>query len=193
MISHHNKRKITLLVYISISMKKALCFALVLGLISCSSIRVNYDYDPDTDFSGYLTYNYYTDMDTGLNNLDTNRLIDAIDAVMQQKGIKLSEEPEFLINIQSQSFYNPQSSSVGVGVGGTGGDVGGGVSVGIPIGSRSLERELVFDFVDIQKNQLFWQCVSSSNYNENASPEVKERKINEIVAKVFSQYPPAKK
>ena len=192
-MSHHNKGKVTLPLYISTSMKKVFCFALVLGLVSCSSIKVNYDYDPDTDFSGYLTYNYFTDMDTGLNNLDTNRLIDAIDAVMQQKGIKLSEEPEFLINIQSQSFYNPQSSSVGVGVGGTGGDVGGGVSVGIPIGSRSLERELVFDFVDVQKNQLFWQCVSSSNYNENSSPEVKERKINEIVAKVFSQYPPAKK
>ena len=174
-------------------MKKTFYIALVFSLFSCSSIRVNYDYDPDTDFSGYRTYNYFTDMDTGLNNLDTNRLIDAIDSVMQQKGIKLSEEPEFLINIQSQSFYNPETSSVGVGVGGTGGNVGGGVSVGIPIGSRSLERELVFDFVDIEKNQLFWQCVSSSSYNENASPETKERKINEIVNKVFAQYPPAKK
>ena len=174
-------------------MKNAVCFALALSLFSCSTIRVNYDYDPDTDFSGYRTYNYFSDMNTGLNNLDTNRLIDAIDSVMQQKGIKLSEEPEFLINIQSQSFYNPETSSVGVGVGGTGGDVGGGVSVGIPIGSRSLKRELVFDFVDIEKNQLFWQCVSSSSYNENASPETKERKINEIVNKVFAQYPPAKK
>ena len=174
-------------------MKKTLFIALILSLFSCSTIRVNYDYDPDTDFSGYRTYNYFVDMNTGLNNLDTNRLIDAIDSVMQQKGIKLSEEPEFLINIQSQSFYNPETSSVGVGVGGTGGNVGGGVSVGIPIGSRSLERELVFDFVDVEKNQLFWQCVSSSSYNENASPEAKERKINEIVNKVFAKYPPAKK
>ena len=174
-------------------MKKYLCLGLFIGLLSCSTIRVNYDYDPDADFSGYRTYNYFADMNTGLNNLDTNRLIDAVDSVMQQKGIKLSEEPEFLINIQSQSYYNPQTSSVGVGVGGTGGDVGGGVSIGVPIGSNSLERELIFDLVDIEKNQLFWQCVSSSNYNENASPEVKERKINEIVAKVFAKYPPAKK
>ena len=174
-------------------MKKTFCIALILSLFSCSTIRVNYDYDPDTDFSSYRTYNYFSDMDTGLNNLDTNRLIDAIDSVMQQKGIKLSEEPEFLINIQSQSFYNAQTSSVGVGVGGTGGDVGGGVSIGVPIGSNGLDREIVFDFVDIGKNQLFWQCVSSSNYNEKASPEVKERKINEIVTKVFAKYPPAKK
>ena len=132
-------------------------------------------------------------MNTGLNNLDTNRLIDAVDSVMQQKGIKLSEEPEFLINIESQSYYNPQTSSVGVGVGGTGGDVGGGVSIGVPIGGNSPERELVFDLVDVDKNQLFWQCVSSSTYNEKASPEVKERKINEIVSKVFAKYPPAKK
>ena len=174
-------------------MKRILCLALIFGFLSCSVIRVNYDYDPDTDFSGYRTYNYFTDMNTGLSNLDTNRLIDAIDSIMQQKGIKLSEEPEFLINIQSQSYYNPQTSSVGVGVGGTGGDVGGGVSIGMPIGSRSLERELVFDFVDTEKNELFWQGVSSSSYNENASPQAKEKKINDIVAKVFTQYPPAKK
>ena len=132
-------------------------------------------------------------MDTGLNNLDTNRLIDAIDSVMQQKGIKLAEEPEFLINIQSQSYYKPQNSSVGLGVGGTGGNVGGGVSIGVPVGGNSLERELVFDFVDSQKNQLFWQAISISNLNENADPITRERKIDEIVAKVFSKYPPSAK
>ncbi len=174
-------------------MKKSLYIAWLFTLVSCSTVRVNYDYEPATDFSAYRTYNYFTDMDTGLSNLDTNRLIDAVDAAMQQKGIKLSEEPEFLINIQSQSFYNAQSSSVGVGVGGTGGNVGGGVSIGVPIGGNSLERELVFDFVDVQKNQLFWQCVSSSSFNEKASPEARERKINEIVTKVFSKYPPAVK
>ncbi len=166
---------------------------LSLLLLSCSATQVRYDYDPDADFSAYRTYNYFTDMETGLSNLDNNRLFSAIDSVLQQKGLKLSEEPEFLINIQGQSYYNPQTSSVGVGVGGTGSNVGGGVSIGIPVGGQTLERELIFDFVDNGKDQLFWQAISSSNISEKASPEVRERKIIEMVSKVLSKYPPAKK
>ena len=172
-------------------MKKYSFILVFLCLCACASVRVSYDYDPATDFSAYRTYNYFGDMYTGLSDLDTKRLINAVDSVMQQNGIKLAEEPEFLINIQSQSFYNPQNSSVGVGVGGTSGNVGGGVSIGVPVGGNSLERELIFDFVDSQKNQLFWQAISTSNLNENADPLTREKKINEIVNKVFSKYPPS--
>ena len=171
-------------------MRFVLISILALLLSSCASTQVKYDYEPSADFSAYRTYNYFSDIDTGLSNLDAKRLFRAVDSILQQKGMKISEEPEFLINIQGQSFYNPQNSSVGVGVGGTGGNVGGGVSIGIPVGSRTMERELIFDFVDSEKNQLFWQAVSSSNISENASPETREKKINEMVAKVFSKYPP---
>ena len=171
-------------------MKKIGYIAIVTFIVSCSSVRVNYDYDTSTDFSNYLTYNYFTDMETGMNDLDTNRLTEAIDSLMQQRGIRLSEEPEFLINIQSQRYYSASNSSVGVGVGGTGGNVGGGVSVGIPVGTGSVERELVFDFVDSAKNQLFWQAISTSSFNDDWSPETREEKLREVVVKVLSQYPP---
>ncbi len=171
-------------------MRKLIPLILAGILLSCASVRVNYDYDPETDFGSYRTYNYFEDMETGLSDLDTRRLIHAVDSLMQQRGIKLSEEPEFLINIQSQSFYKPQNSAVGVGVGGTGRNVGGGVSIGVPIGGSSLERELIFDFVDSQKNQLFWQAVSLSNLSDNAAPSTREKKIKEIVNKVLSKYPP---
>ncbi len=166
---------------------------LLLCFFSCATVQVNYDYDPDTDFSAYRTYNYFSDLDTGLSNLDNHRLLDAVDSLMQVKGIKLSEEPEFLINIQSQAYQKPQNSSLGVGVGGTGSNVGGGVSIGVPLGGNALERELVFDFVDSQKNQLFWQAVTLSDLNEKASPVTRERKIIEIVSKVFAKYPPVRK
>jgi hypothetical protein len=174
-------------------MKKLGFIGILLCFISCASVQVNYDYDPGTDFSAYKTYNYFSDLETGLSNLDNQRLLDAVDSLMQVKGIKLSEEPEFLINIQSQAYLKPQNSSLGVGVGGTGSNVGGGVSIGVPLGGNSLERELVFDFVDSKKNQLFWQAVTLSNLNEKASPLTRERKIIEIVSKVFAKYPPAPK
>lgn len=161
-------------------------------LYSCATVQVNYDYDKETDFTNYSTYNHYPDMVTGLGELDTGRLLDALDSVMQARGYLLSEEPDFFINIQSNTFRMPRSSSVGVGVGGTGGNVGGGVSIGLPLGQRTLEKEIVFDLVDSQKDALFWQAVSNSNFNENATPLEKEKKLREIVSKVFSKFPPSK-
>ena len=165
---------------------------LLLLLASCAAVHVDYDYDKGTDFSNYSTYNYYPDLSTGLSQLDDKRLMSAIDSVMQSRGLLLSEEPDFLINIQSSSFRSPGGSAVGVGVGGGGRNVGGGVSIGLPLGRGNVEREIVFDLVDSQKDALIWQAVSTSNYSENAIPKDRERKLREVVVKVFSKYPPKK-
>ncbi len=164
---------------------------LLICLTACSAVQVNYDYDKATDFSAYTTYNYYPEMETGMSELDSKRLLKAIDSTMQQKGILFSEEPDFYINIQSRAFRNPQNNTVGVGVGGTGRSVGGGVSIGLPVGRPNMEREIVFDLIDSQKDALIWQAVSESAFKEGAPPIDKEEKLKEIVAKVFSKYPPA--
>ncbi|MFH6602280.1 DUF4136 domain-containing protein [Maribacter algicola] len=161
--------------------------------ISCNAIKVNYDYDKETEFSNYNTYNYYSEIETGLGELDEKRLFKALDIALQSKGLVFSEEPDFLINIEGRSFQMPKNTSVGVGVGGTGRNVGGGVSVGIPLGSSKLERQIVFDFVDAKKDQLFWQAVSTSALKENLPPLVREQKLQEMVGKVLSKYPPKKR
>ena len=171
-------------------MKSIHYLILVLLFSSCHVVRVHTDYEKETDFSNYTTYNYYDDMDTGLGELEEKRLTKVLDVAMQGKGLRLSEEPDFLIYIQSGFFQTPRNNTVGVGVGGTGRNVGGGVSVGIPIGQSNVQREIIFDFVDSQKEQLFWQATSKSSFNENATPLERETKLKEIVAKVLSKYPP---
>lgn len=174
-------------------MKYSIATFLVVFMVACSTVRVNYDYDRETDYSNYTTYNYYNDMQTGLSQLDTKRLLDAVDSTMQAKGLLLAEEPDFFINITSNSYKAPRNNTVGVGVGGTGGNVGGGLSIGLPIGQPNLERLIQFDFVDSQKDALFWQAVSESSFRENLSPQAREAKLKQIVEKVFSKYPPKKK
>ena len=171
-------------------MKKVLLFTFVFLLVSCSAVRVNYDYDKDTAFNNYSTYNYYPDMLTGLSDLDNKRLLTAVDQNMASKGILLSEEPDFLINIQSRSSQMPRNNSVGVGLGGGGRGLGGGVSMGIPVGQPGLELEIQFDFVDTQKQTLFWQGISRGPFNESLTPVAREQKLKGIVDKVFSKYPP---
>ena len=40
---------------------------------------------------------------------------------------------------------------------------------------------------------LFWQAVSESSFNPNAQPEKREQRLQAIVEKVVSKYPPEKK
>ncbi|MEM9000384.1 MAG: DUF4136 domain-containing protein [Bacteroidota bacterium] len=165
---------------------------LLVSLCSCSTVRVNYDYDKGTNFSNYSTYNYFSDMETGLSQLDERRLLRVLDSTLQTKGYLLADEPDFFVNILSDSYRSGNRNSVGVGIGGTGGNVGGGLSVGIPVGGSGLERQIQFDFVDSQKDALFWQAVSESGFRDNASPSVREANLKAIVTKVFSRFPPEK-
>ena len=166
---------------------KFLCLTLL--LTSCGVI-VNYDYEKTTDFSKYKTYNYYSDLQTGLSELDTKRLLRVLDEALLNKGFKRSDYADFMINVTSAEFEDLNGNTVGVGVGGTGRNVGGGISIGIPVGNSKTNREIVFEFVDAQTNNLFWQAVSESNYNSNVSPEKREAKLLAVVNKVLEGYPP---
>ncbi len=165
--------------------------AIFLFLItSCAPIYVNYDYDKQVDFTKYKTYNYYSDLETGLSDLDTNRLLNVLDAKMKAKGYELSRTPDFFINIQSREYSSERRNSVGVGVGGSGRNVGGGISIGLPIGQAKVSRQITIDFIDENGKGLFWQAISESAFNPNAAPEKREERLRAIVEKVFSQYPP---
>lgn len=171
-------------------MKYVGLLVLLFLMVSCGATRVTYDYDKETDFAAYTTYGYFTDIETGLSQLDQRRLMNAMDVTLQSKGLLFSEEPDMLVNIQSAVIQGQANNAVGVGLGGGGGAVGGGISVGIPMGRPNLSRELKIDLVDAKKDVLIWQAISESSLKEGDIPAVKERKIQELVVKIFEKYPP---
>ncbi|OUR91370.1 hypothetical protein A9Q87_10435 [Flavobacteriales bacterium 34_180_T64] len=171
-------------------MKSIIIFVLALFVTSCAPIYVNYDYEKTADFTQYKTYNYYKDLETGLSELDTKRLLNSLDMSLQAKGFSKSETPDMFINITSSEYIESQRSTVGVGVGGTGGNVGGGISVGIPLGQSNVNRQITIDFIDENGIGLIWQAISETTYNPDASPEKRQEKFKAIVDKVLSQYPP---
>ncbi len=171
-------------------MRSIVALILLILITSCAPIYVNYDYEKSVDFKQYKTYNYYSNVETGLSELDSKRLIKILDAEMRIKGFSLSGTPDFYVNIKSQEFHGAQQSSVGLGIGSTGRNFGGGVSMGIPIGQSNINREIIIDFVDESKTGLFWQAITETNYNPNSSPERKEERFKVIVQKVLSGYPP---
>lgn len=171
-------------------MRSILSLLGVLLFISCSPVRVSYDYDKQVDFSKYKTYNYYADLDTGLNELDNNRLMNSFDDVMTSKGFSLSSEPDFYVNIRSEAYDSPNTGGVGVAVGGTGRNVGGGMTIGMPLGRSAMTRIVRFDFIEEEGIGLFWQAVSESAFNQNSSPAVRDQQILELVKKVLEGFPP---
>lgn len=172
---------------------KNLKFLLIALILTSCGTKVNYDYEKSTNFSHYKTYNYFDDMKTGLSQLDVKRLIRTMDTKLETMGLIRSEDPDFYIDIQSQEIQSRNNSNVGVGLGGGGGRVGGGVTVGLPIGGNKNTRELVIEFVDDTKTGMFWQAISESTYNPNATPEKREKQFKIVVDKVFSSYPPKSK
>ena len=169
---------------------KSLYFSVLCVLmVSCGAVNVNYDYDKETDFSSYTTYNYFGDMETGLSDFDERRLMNAMEITLKSKGLLFSEEPDMFINVQSLVSKGQVNNAVGVGVGG-GGAIGGGVSVGIPIGRPNVSRTITIDLVDAKKDVLIWQAVSESPFKESDTPVLKEQKMQEVIAKIFTNYPP---
>ncbi|EDP95612.1 DUF4136 domain-containing protein [Kordia algicida OT-1] len=162
---------------------------LLILFVACTTPRVMYDYDKKVNFEKYKTYNFYPDIDTGLSDLDNKRLFRQADSILQSRGFVRTATPDFYINIETSAFQPNQNGGVGVGVGGGGRNAGGGISIGLPINAK-LNQQLVFDFVDVREDDLYWQAVAEGYYKEKATPEEREAYFRRILLKVLKGYPP---
>ena len=173
-------------------MKKLYLILTLISVTSCAPIQVAYDYEKAVNFEDYKTYNYYSNLETGMSELDNKRLLSALDSAMQSKGYTLAESPDFFIDLKSTEFQQQRNSNVGIGAGGSGRNVGGGISIGLPLGQTQLSREIIFEFVDDNGVGLFWQAISESNYKPNWSPQKREEQFKILVEKVLEGFPPEK-
>ncbi len=167
-------------------------YLFLLIFIACSSPKVLYDYDSQTNFTSYQTFNFFEDAGKGLNELDRKRVVYELQTALEAKGMRLAEEPDMYINILSNERPSVNRNTIGVGIGSSGRNVGFGISGGIPIESRKINQQLTIDFVESKNNQLIWQGVVTSELREKASPEEKKAYYQKIIAQMLSKYPPKK-
>ncbi len=170
-------------------MKNIVVFFLFLVMTSCG-VTTHYDYDKQTDFVAYKTYDYYDEIESGLNQLDDKRIKQNIDSILQGQGYLKSQNPLFYINFYVKEGAIRTRNTIGVGIGGGGRAVGYGISGGIPIGGRSIDQQLTLDFIDAQQDRLIWQGVADSSIKEKASPEQKEAYYLKIITKLLKGFPP---
>lgn len=158
-------------------------------LISCGS-TVGIDYDTEKDFSKYITYNFYSDLKTGLSELDENRIIKITDSLLQEKGMVKSDNPQLLINFYSSEYVSRSRNTIGVGLGSVGRSTSMGVSTGIPVGGNEINQQLTVDFIDATRDALVWQAKTEGSFKEKATPEQRESHYQKTLTKIFKKYPP---
>lgn len=168
---------------------KLLSLLFIVTLTSCSSVRVNADYDKKANFDNYKTYAYLkSGIDKAeISDLDKKRILYAIDEVMASKGFTKSDNPDLLVSIFTQERERVdvyQNYGFGWGWGPWGG-------IGFSNVSTSPEGTLFIDFIDARNKELVWQGHGTGYLTENV--DKKDQRTMEFVTKILAQYPPKKK
>ena len=185
-------------------MKRYLALYLVLFLSACAT-QSNYDYLASADFGKYKSYAWVTvdkeskESQRAKNPLVDKRIIEAIDNALGAKGLrKVSDNPDTLVNyhvsVSAQEQQQPRGRvSIGTSRYGHGSSVGFGVSM--PVGGTRTYKEgtLVIDLLDAKSKDLLWQGWGARTVSQDTDPERLSALINEVVAEILANYPPAKK
>ncbi|MEZ7499162.1 DUF4136 domain-containing protein [Flavobacterium sp. Arc3] len=164
-------------------------FLFILG--SCSSIKVNSDYDKSVDFSQYKTYAFHKrGIDrVEISGLDKKRILNAIDMELSKKGMTKSDNPDILINIFTKERERVDVNQYNAGWGyGWGYGWNPYLWGGRTYVSTYVEGTLYIDLIDAKKKELVWEGEGVGYLTENR--ERKESQINEFVAKIMAQFPP---
>lgn len=170
--------------------------AVLIAVIGCSPLTVNYDYDTAADFTAMKTFGWMPPAGNAVSDdLLVKRIRSAVNAQLQAKGrTEVPQNPDFLIAMQlsGKTTY--------------GGSTGVGASVGIPVGRagtisvgggkskphEKTEGTLVLDFVDAKTQSLVWRSTATAAVVPTASPEEQQERINKVIAEMLLQFPPKK-
>ncbi len=179
-------------------MMTVLCLFVGLGfMIGCSPIYgVKYDYNQQTDFSTYKTYDWMPIPEkAGVNDLVVDRIKKAVDSELGAKGLKqTSQSPDFLIAEHIGKKDKVEADSWGYGYYGPIRVYRGGFWGMDNVSTYHYEEGvLILDFVDAGTKKLFWRGVAKAHVQNVDTPEKRQKLINEAVKKILEKYPPPAK
>lgn len=157
--------------------------------------KTSYDFDKTAAFTTFKTYALKEGTSVGQKLID-DRIVAAIDKELAAKGMTKSDNPDvfvvYHVAFDKQKDISTYSSGYGGGYGaygwGWGGGWGGGTTStqvrDIVVGT------LVIDIADAKKAQVAWRGMGVKEVQTQASPEKRDKSINEAVKKIFKNYPP---
>ena len=165
-------------------------FAIVIAALTiagCSTITVNQDYNTDYDFSKLKTFGFLPITEnSGIDQINANRIKDAINKNLSARGYTPSEQADFGIALyfSTKTKTSVQDYGYGYGYGHWG-------MRDVEV-SQYDEGTLVIDFIDIAQKELVWRGSGTGVVSGSASTEERTTKINNAVTQILAQFPPTK-
>jgi hypothetical protein len=168
--------------------------------VSCSSTYdVRYDFDPQTDFSVYKTFNWMeVPNKAGISGLVIQRVKNAVNAELEAKGLVMaSNNPDLLIAEHLGKDVQVQIVDWGYEYGRRGyRGRGYGRRYGGPRNVSAYKYEegtLILDFVDATTKKMIWRGVATAEVQNPDTPEKSQKLANEAVKEILKDYPPSSK
>jgi len=156
--------------------------------LTVAAQKVTVDHDKSVVFSKYRTY-AWKEGTPAKNPLMATRIVQAIDNQMTLKGLTKvagDRDPDLFIVYHAAVDYETQLNTVGMGYGW--GYYGGTTTTyvdKIPIGT------LLVEMGDPSSQKMVWRGQGTDDLSDK--PEKIEKKINQIVEKLFKKFPPEQK
>lgn len=162
-----------------------------------AQVKTTYDYDGSVDFSQYKTFKFTEDASNyEMQELNRKRMLDAIRNELISKGLSESDKADVFVNFYINA-HQEQRQTANTNYYGAGGRYayrwGAGFSTTTIDVESYIAGTVFIDLIDAGENNLVWQGRGDGTYDENISPEKREKRINKGVAKIFKNYPPKTK
>ena len=160
---------------------------LTVAALGCSTLQVNTDYSPGTDFSKYKSFSLQKG-EAGKYQIEVDRLMKAIESAISARGLKgVPEGGDLSVVVHVTLGKDTQLNTTGYG--GYGGyRWGGGMQTTtvqeIPTGT------LVVDLVDAATKTAVWRGTAKDQLSTTATPEEKTKYVNDVATQLFANYPP---
>ena len=171
-----------------------------LGALACSSLKVATDFDPNADFTKIRSYAWLDERSgvegdrNEVSSLLDQRIRRAIDAELLGKGLAISERDSadvlvsYHLGVEKKLDVN--TIHTGYGYGRYGGYGGGRTETYV---SEYEEGTFLVDLIEPSKKELIWRGSGQARVKRSSSPEDREERVREVVAKVLAAYPPGAK
>ena len=174
---------------------------LALSLSACTSM-VNVDYDKETNFNSYKTFNVNISPvrvsdDTRINSpFMQQRVVSELNKALTNKGFKnINENQDFDVQYYldiKQDFETQDSGSVSIGMGSFSRHSSVGFGFTIPVGEAYSIDLLVLtvDLLSTKSKKLIWRGSLGYHLYEGATPETYTTLIKDLVTEILKEYPP---
>lgn len=163
----------------------------VIAMTGCASNVVT-DYNSSVVFGNYSSWAFADNQSSSsFTSLDGSRIQQAIERELNRKALRKTPvaEADLLVNWQIVTEERLEQTGLGLGFGFGRGNFGWALSAPPPV--REVEEgKLVVELADSETKNVVWRAASRRYLNEDQSPETRRNLIDEVVAEMFSKYPP---